>query len=62
MTDEAHAARLRLVAAERLAVAAHSETYGLAVGLRAVFRPIANDADWERLLGRIDQVEEGKKQ
>jgi DNA repair photolyase len=62
MCAEARAARARLAAAERLAVAAYRENYGIDVGLRRVFRPLLLGNDWERLLGRFDQVEEEKKQ
>lgn len=62
MCAEAQAARARLEAAQQLTVAAHGQSYGYAAGMRAVFRPVPISGDWERLLGRFDQVEEEKKQ
>lgn len=58
----ASAAKDRRYAAERLAVAAYDEHFGIDVGLRRIFHPVLHtDHDFDRLLGRIEQIKEGDK-
>lgn len=57
MCAACEAAQFRLRAAQRLAVAAYDENFGIDVGLRRLYRPVVDHHEFDRELGRLDVVE-----